>query len=1077
MAINGTFGTHTYIENRIEIPVALSVSAFALRRGNFRITTVAGDALTSAEIYLQGSGTAWTLVIEVLIGLAGAFVVEGVGKAIRSSNITEETVSVPRKLVTFSMLEPVFDLTVPRVLRPGINDFIYTWQTLVTRLDVRKIKPAGIDPGTTVVYRAASLTTLPAVTPVIDTNDWKIISTPHTEAAKYHLFRFNVAASQLPGGLDVIFEEGAVVSDPTAFEFSPVILGDAAVTGTEGVPFSTDYYIYSTETFTTPTVSGLPAGATSAWTAASGLLRISWTAAAAVNGNFTITAGTTTKSFSYRIEASGGGAVGLGAVGQVTQLTIGDIYGDALNSLLINTDIESFLPIYVPVTGLGTPTQQNLNASNTSPHGAAFVDRSDKQEVHIINNGDDNVYVYDPTSYAYEKRYSLLSGNTQPRGVTYVPSVDEFWCVDNNAPRKIYRMDPDDGTSAGNAYTLNSSNTSPESLFYVPTLDEVHCVNRNDRKVYRYNPHTGAEITPTFTLPAAATNVRSAAWCPINGEIFALDSSSKSVYRLSDAYAELGTFALDTAHSTTITGAVVVDGKLWAIDNGQDKNFVYALTRTDPNRVLLKGRLHQQFAYDYQPKKGRMRIFGRPNAFINGLWFAEVYQFASDTTPTRRKELAWKVVSNDIVITLIQNLKLYRGVPINFLVPISNQPSVANAEGLQIGVEFEKVDAIPHAGVKIFGQLPAAADANFTVTTEDFIIRAAGHTAQTYLENSQSHVGVKATQAYEILTGTPPTMSFTATAGFRKVDLSWTAVTGALLYEYQIGDGEWKSAGTGTTYTIPDLTIGTAVSIKMRVGSPWIGTATAAQTVTPNTYVTLGGGLSASTGGVCLYDGKIAVLDRTPYDIFFFNKATFAYDSKLILRKLLVNGYSVSPDSSRLDYGGNHFFVIAKLPGNNTSKLLKYANSGNNINPVREINLLNNSNQTMEGICYFLQGGANYNFIVVKSSGDLRFYLHVDSNNSIGSAISESFNNASSGILCRIANPNSYHLFRAGKLEGYTHQGGTWTHSPANDVQLNPGFSSLTQSQVQGICYDDDADVFYLLSGNRLYIQENLLGS
>ena len=738
------------------------------------------------------------------------------------------------------------------------------------------------------------------------------------------------------------------------------------------------------------------------------------------------------------------------------------------------------------ITGITYNSQHSLNSGNNTPHGMTRVaSEAAARKLWIANNSDDQIYKYSD-AVAYNTKVALPSGNTQPRGFAYDTRRSEV--VSLNQSGHIYRITPSTGASPGK-YPLNAGNTSAEGILYFEAIDEYWVVDVSDHLFYRYKGSDGSFIA-TYALNSGNTDARGA--CHVAGEAWVLNGSDKRVYRYSSAGSYLGRIDLNSAHQTPRAMAKV-GSKLFVADNGHDKIFDYTINGspviaaiasplefivntaiTFKVRVDLATKVEVEanwegLYYEWDQNAGELHIEGTPE----NLTTDEAYTIkatAADASTTTVTGVYNVIALAPIISPPTGRVKWVQGKKMHLPIPVSNKPSQGSVEGLLIGGTYEMDDT----RLLITGEIPA--DPNFTVTSGTFDVAV----------SSSGGIDTENDVPFDILTTEPSFTTFTATAGFKSIALTYTKPTDARVMAAKIWKSDeaepnddienWTEVGASPA-TISGLDAGVAYKVKMRANQAYIGTATAAQTVTPNAYVTLGGGLSTATGGLCLYDGKIAVLDRTPYDIFFFNKDTFAYDSKLTLTKQIVGGQLVSPSSSRLDYGGNHFYVIAKLPGERNSRIFKYANSGTNIDFLTYKNIISNSAQTMEGICHIFISNHRYNMIVLKISGNLRFYQHNVSNNSISLAISESFNNASSGILCWLTQNNIFHLFRAGKLEGYRSINNVWTHSSADDIQLNSGFSSITQSQVQGICYDDDADVFYLLSGNKLYVQENLLGS
>ena len=231
-----------------------------------------------------------------------------------------------------------------------------------------------------------------------------------------------------------------------------------------------------------------------------------------------------------------------------------------------------------------------------------------------------------------------------------------------------------------------------------------------------------------------------------------------------------------------------------------------------PYEAIAKGLLKEEFAYDYQPTRRRIAITGTAKSIGSGTWFIEVKEHQNSEPVI--KEVAWKVINQPVAITPIPNLRLYRGVPINFNVPISNEPTSVSAEGLQLGLKSKSVED----GINVDGELPI--DANFGRTADDFIIRAVGNYPQTYIENGETLQGIRGIQRYDVLAGSPPPMNPVSAEHNADGDVaySWDRVPGALSYAYRLEKtGDWVDIGNTPAVTLSDR------EVFFRVNSPWIG--------------------------------------------------------------------------------------------------------------------------------------------------------------------------------------------------------------------------------------------------------------
>ena len=298
MPINTTFGTLIYEFNRVTVPITTSESVNWLRPTNFMMEYVTGDDLTTSTLHIEGSGTSYSLIIEVPIGLQGVFAISPTGKVLKN-DLTYDTLTGDHELITFSFIEPVAHFVIPKILKAGINIIRYPWNTFVRGLSIDDFGYVGINPGTPQLYRANNLVTEPPSTYPINTTDWTLVAAPHTEPARFHILVFDIPANQLPGTLDLYLKEGAVESVPT-FDAGVVILGDATTLGTQGVAFTEEYRIFNRGT-DVPTISGFPPNTTT--TFVDDVLSINFTSTVIGSGTGVITLRSVTKNVAWAIEA------------------------------------------------------------------------------------------------------------------------------------------------------------------------------------------------------------------------------------------------------------------------------------------------------------------------------------------------------------------------------------------------------------------------------------------------------------------------------------------------------------------------------------------------------------------------------------------------------------------------------------------------------------------------------------------------------------------------------------------------------------------------------------------------------
>ena len=212
--VAATLGTVEYRDGGvIAIPVTFAKAVIAPSRSIFNITRVSGDTLTGVDYRLVGEGTSYTLIIEVPPDRKGSIQIECDGDVLQADTLLWDDITCPGKTVIYNMKVPRWGLSVPSVLRPGLNDFFYDFQELTWKLDSSKITIEGISVVPT-IYRAVPTDARPAA-PVPVGSEWALAADGHTEHAKFYLLRFDVPSDALPGGINVIFEDGAFETVPS----------------------------------------------------------------------------------------------------------------------------------------------------------------------------------------------------------------------------------------------------------------------------------------------------------------------------------------------------------------------------------------------------------------------------------------------------------------------------------------------------------------------------------------------------------------------------------------------------------------------------------------------------------------------------------------------------------------------------------------------------------------------------------------------------------------------------------------------------------------------------------------------
>ena len=131
---------------------------------------------------------------------------------------------------------------------------------------------------------------------------------------------------------------------------------------------------------------------------------------------------------------------------------------------------------------------------------------------------------------------------------------------------------------------------------------------------------------------------------------------------------------------------------------------------------------------------------------------------------------------------------------------------------------------------------------------------------------------------------TPQNLDATSGSGAGEIDLSWTALSGITDYQYRYkldsasAYGSWTTAGSGTSYTIENLTVGMWYSIQIRARATSIGESPATAAVRAQAQTTAGPATLAFSHGPNPGDIKIdwtAPANNAP-------KEHYAYRYKLV---------------------------------------------------------------------------------------------------------------------------------------------------------------------------------------------------
>ena len=610
----------------------------------------------------------------------------------------------------------------------------------------------------------------------------------------------------------------------------------------------------------------------------------------------------------------------------------------------------------MPVTAVTYQSQIALNSGNNTPHGAVWIQELNR--VWIANNSDDSRYIYNEAG-TYQSKASLPTGNTAPRGfcfvasrdevwsldvsslyridtdgtaqgsyalhannrngegLLYFPSIDEVWVVDR-VDRLWYRYRAADGTFIG-TYALNSANSDARGAAFVD--GEAWCLNGSDKKMYPYSASgvyrgTAISLDSRQSLPRALTRVKNDLWVLDNGNDnifkYTLVGLSMSIESIDEQFITLGSTTYDL--TIDITGT--------------------------PDKVEVTGLL-EGFYQDWDATNAELHIKSEDVTRLIGgaVWTIKATKGVDVVTST----ITYNVVKATPIFETLAKLYLYQNVPINIDVLIQNMPDVLLPDALLLGLKSELKDE----GVSIQGKLPAGA--NLSIDQDNIAFTVPSDTGGT--PQVQNY-------AYEIEPGTPPTigtptfepkgnygkLTFTdvthalgyewtleagddaawnlfsstrqvtdpgtieVTPGHLNATIKFPNISGASSYEYMLSSETHEVGWTpfvGTlsnsmiTTIIPDLQDGVTYTLRLRVGSPWVGIPVSIQI----------------TGGRLLYALHADKSVNDDHVLYVFHSGTVDGGAASALKRILIPDDVNDPNDLTIDFKNNDFYI---LDGNQT---------------------------------------------------------------------------------------------------------------------------------------------------------------
>ena len=216
----------------------------------------------------------------------------------------------------------------------------------------------------------------------------------------------------------------------------------------------------------------------------------------------------------------------------------------------------------------------DLDTDNGSPNGITSYD----DKLWVINGDENKVFAYnaDGTRSASDD-FDLDTDNGIPAGITVYNS--KFWVADNSE-NKVFAYNTDGTRDAASDFDLHSDNENPAGI---TSYDNKFWVtNRADAKVYEYNADgTPVEIDTTPSPPVSrdfdleAINTSPHGITGFNNRLYVTQASGQAkifVHNLDGTYDSVFNLLDGNGNPRGITE---LNGKLWILDNSDDKIYVY----------------------------------------------------------------------------------------------------------------------------------------------------------------------------------------------------------------------------------------------------------------------------------------------------------------------------------------------------------------------------------------------------------------------------------------------------------------------------------------------------------------------
>ena len=387
---------------------------------------------------------------------------------------------------------------------------------------------------------------------------------------------------------------------------------------------------------------------------------------------------------------------------------------------------------------------------------------------------------------------------------------------------------------------------------------------------------------------------------------------------------------------------------------GTDYCLTVTITGT-PDTVEVTGDM-EYFKYDWRAADNEVKIYGLPEVELNAKQWRIEANWNSGTPPMLDRDVNFDVIKAAPIFGTLPDIHLYRDVPINLDIPITNPPGEIIGKTLLLGLGID----LTEEGAKVDGRIPEQADANLTVNegTMELVAPHVGgdvmHSLPYDIESGTvSEIGavsqelrgdfakLQFTDVQHVIdyewafdSGVPVDQiqatdwhrfsnnrgqidleNLTVTPGNLSATIQFPVVSGATHYQYQVtsqtGATEWTTADITVansiiTIIIPNLEEGVSYKIYIRVSSPWTGNPISVTVI----------------GGRTFYSIEYKPTDNTNNELYIFHSGAPDGTTAPRIKRLLLPTSLTHPDYGGLAVNSDGDVFIANLGGAGNEKAL-----------------------------------------------------------------------------------------------------------------------------------------------------------